>query len=48
MGKRDALAKGLAVAGTVLIWIPLLLPSRVRFHAIRQGAQVPGRLPDAG
>lgn len=26
MGKRDALAKGLAVAGTVLIWIPLLLP----------------------
>jgi peptidoglycan/LPS O-acetylase OafA/YrhL len=26
MGKRDALTKGLAIAGTVLIWIPLVLP----------------------
>jgi hypothetical protein len=26
MPKRDALTKGLAIAGTVLIWIPLLLP----------------------
>lgn len=26
MGRRDALTKGLAITGTVLIWIPLLLP----------------------
>ena len=26
MGKRDALTKGLAIAGTVLVWLPVLLP----------------------
>jgi hypothetical protein len=26
MGKRDALAKGLAIAGTILVWLPILLP----------------------
>jgi hypothetical protein len=33
MGKRDGLTKFLAIAGTVLIWLPLLAP--VFFGAIR-------------
>jgi hypothetical protein len=26
MGKRDARTKGLAIAGTVLVWLPIVLP----------------------
>ncbi|MCX6070857.1 MAG: hypothetical protein NTU91_08375 [Chloroflexi bacterium] len=31
MQKRDGLTKGLAIAGTVLIWIPLVLPFLLAF-----------------
>jgi hypothetical protein len=26
MGKKDGLTKGLAIAGTILVWLPILLP----------------------
>ena len=38
MEKRDGLSKGLAIAGTVLVWIPLLAPiffSVIRFIEIQ-------------
>jgi hypothetical protein len=31
MGRRDSLTKGLATAGTVLIWLPILLPFVLSF-----------------